>query len=112
MAKTELGTRLEAFVAEHPNGWDHGSWLYLLSSLEADGLDVGDREAIGAALEQARLADVLKRASVRGLGPKRIHAVAERFRTLWNLQHATEDQVADLPTVPAKLSKEILAAVR
>ncbi|MGI9625205.1 MAG: helix-hairpin-helix domain-containing protein [Longimicrobiales bacterium] len=111
MAKIDLSKRLLTFVEDHPTGWGHDAWLRLLATLDSEGADVSDPEAIGLALERARLADALKKSSVQGLGPKRIQAVVDRFENLWNLQHATVEEIADLPTVPAKLAQKVHSAV-
>ena len=112
MSNDTVNQRLEAFVGDHPEGWDHEGWLALLSDLEQAGADVSDPDEIGRALERARLASTLRSKKVQGLGPKRIEAVVERFGTLWNLNHATADEIAEIPTVPAALAQSVSQALR
>jgi hypothetical protein len=103
---------LDAFIAAHPDGWDHISWLGLLTELEQNGFDVTNPASVGEELEQRRLAWELRRRSVPGLGPKRIDAVVERFGTLWSLQHAEAEQLAEIRTIPGALAEKVVAAVR
>jgi len=107
-----MDKHLDTFVAEHPEGWGHHAWLTLLATLEQGGIDVSDAEAIGFELENRRLAAELRRREIAGLGPKRIEALVERFGTLWSLQHADIDQLAEIKTVPATLAEKVVAAVR
>lgn len=103
---------LQTFIESHPDGWDHRDWLGLLAELEQNGHDVSDTDAVGRELERERLAWELRRKSVPGLGPKRIDAVVERFGTLWSLQHAEAEQLAEIKTIPGKLAEQVVAAVR
>jgi hypothetical protein len=103
---------IRAFVEAHPEGWGHEEWLGLLADLEAAGVDVSNPDAIGYELENERLAAELKRQGVQGLGPKRIEAVVDRFGTLWNLQHADAEEVAEIKTIPGALAERVVAAVR
>lgn len=103
---------LQAFIEAHSHGWDHHEWLGLLAELEAAGVDVSDPDAIGYELENERLAAELRRQGVQGLGPKRIEAVVDRFGTLWNLQHAEVEDVAEIRTIPGALAERVVAAVR
>lgn len=103
---------LDAFIEAHPDGWDHLSWLELLAELEHDGFDVSDAAAVGAELERRRLAWELRRREVPGLGPKRIDAVVERFGTLWSLQHAEAEELAEIRTIPGALAEKVVAAIR
>lgn len=107
MSNAQMTDRLQAFIDRHPDGWDHDGWLSLLASLENDGVDVSDPEDIGRSLERTRLASTLRSKSVQGLGPKRIEAVVDRFGTLWNLQHASADEIADIPTIPSALAAKL-----
>jgi hypothetical protein len=107
-----METHLNAFIEAHPDGWDHLSWLELLAELEEAGFDVSDPDAIGYDLESHRLAWELRRREVPGLGPKRIDAVVDRFGTLWSLQHAEVDEVANIKTIPGALAEKVVAAIR
>lgn len=104
--------QLDAFIEANPHGWDHQAWLVLLAELEQNGIDVSDQEAIGYELENRRLAWELRRREVPGLGPKRIDAVVDRFGTLWSLQHAEVEDLAEIKTIPGALAEKVVAAVR
>lgn len=104
--------KLRTFIEAHPDGWDHDAWLGLLSELDQAGYDVSDGEAVGRQLERERLAWELRRRNVRGLGPKRIDAVVERFGTLWRLRHARVEEIADIKTIHGKLAEKVREAVR
>ncbi|MDH3270771.1 MAG: hypothetical protein OEN56_05530 [Gemmatimonadota bacterium] len=103
---------LQAFIEAHPEGWQHHEWLELLAELDQNGFDVSDTDAVGWELERERLSWELRRKGVPGLGPKRIDAVVERFGTLWRLQHAEPEQVAEIKTIPGKLAEQVVRAVR
>ena len=107
MTSTAIDQTLQAFVEEHPFGWSHEDWLQLLGSLEAAGADVSDPEALGYTLERTRLGLVLHENKVKGLGPKRIEAIVERFGTLWNASHATAADFAEIPTIPKGLAEKL-----
>jgi hypothetical protein len=104
--------QLNDFIESHPEGWDHATWLGLLSELEEAGFDVSDTDAIGYELENLRLAWELRRRDVPGLGPKRIDAVVSRFGTFWSLQHAEAEELAAIRTIPGALAEKVVAAVR
>jgi excinuclease UvrABC nuclease subunit len=114
MARNEKELRLRArdFVARHPDGWSHGEWLGLLAELRDAGVDDHDHEAIGAALEHERLLLFLERASVKGLGPKRREVVAGRFGRLWELKHASVEEIAALPSFHRGLAEALHEALR
>jgi hypothetical protein len=103
---------LNDFIEAHPEGWDHTAWLDLLADLEAAGFDVSDTDAVGYELENRRLAWELRRREVPGLGPKRIDAVVNRFGTLWSLQHAEAEELAEIRTIPGALAEKVVAAIR
>lgn len=111
MSDANMKNRLKDFVQDHPDGWDHQSWLSLLSDLEGEGVDVSNSEEIGRELEQTRLAVTLQEKNVSGLGPKRIQAVVDRFGTLWNLRHASVEEIADIPTIHASLADKVRDAL-
>jgi hypothetical protein len=104
-------THLEAFVARHPEGWNHDAWLALLSELEQAGIDVGNPATLGRELERVRLAWELERRAISGLGPKRRAAIVDRFETLWTLRHASTDDLAQVPSVPRTLAEEVVRAL-
>ncbi len=108
MAAHDLNPEIRRFAEEHPQGWGHDEWLDFLSSLAASGHDVSDSSGIGLALEHHRLALILQRMEIKGLGKKRIEAVADRFGTLWNLMNASAEEVAQLPSIPRSLAEQIL----
>lgn len=103
---------LVAFIEAHPDGWDHQDWLGLLAELEADGVDVNDTQAIGRELERQRLAWELRRQNVRGLGPRRIEALVDRFGTLYALRRAGADEIAEIKTIHAGLAEDVVEALR
>jgi hypothetical protein len=49
-----LGSELDRFVSEHPDGWNHDDWLGLLGNLRDRGFETSDPDAIGLALEGRR----------------------------------------------------------
>lgn len=107
-----MDKHLNAFIETHPEGWNHEQWISLLVAMEQDGIDVEDQGAIGLELESRRLAAELRRRAVPGLGPKRIDAVVDRFGTLWSLQHAEAEDLAELKTISGALAEKVVAAVR
>ena len=104
--------QIQAFVEAHPDGWGHHEWLGLLADLESAGEDVSDAEAIGARLEEERLGATLRGFGVKGLGPKRIEAVVDRFGTLWSLSQASADDIAEIKTIPSALAGQVAAAAK
>jgi len=113
MAADENGFRacLRDFVITHQHGWNHHEWLGLLAELTDAGFDTSDPDRIGMALERERVQQFLEDASVRGLGPKRRRAVAERFATVWSLRHASVEDLREIPVLHEKLAQEIHAAL-
>jgi hypothetical protein len=105
-----LTERLEAFIENHPDGWDHTEWLALLAELRQAGVD-REPDEIGWLLENERLAAALRGFGVRGLGPKRIDAVVQRFGSLWNLRQASPEAIADIDIIPSKLAGSVRAAL-
>jgi excinuclease UvrABC nuclease subunit len=73
---------------------------------------VSDSDGIGLALESERLAQVLRRMEIKGLGPKRIEALANHYGTLWNLMVASSEDVATLPNINRDLAEQILAVLQ
>ena len=104
--------QLRAFVAEHPEGWNHHEWLGLLAELTDAGVDTSDPGTIGTALEQERLLAFLEGLDVKGLGPKRREALAARFGRLWDLKHASTEDISELPSFHPGLVKALHKALR
>lgn len=114
MAKDNNGFRaqLRAFVTEHPHGWNHHEWLELLAGLTDEGVDTTNPDQIGAALEQERMLAFLEGLDLKGLGPKRREALAVHFGRLWDLKHASAEDIAQIPSFHPGLAKAIHKAVR
>ncbi|MGD8319740.1 MAG: helix-hairpin-helix domain-containing protein [Gemmatimonadota bacterium] len=107
-----LRIRLRRFVDEHPHGWRHQEWLELLAELTDEGVDTSDPDRIGSVLERERVAAVLEEMPVRGLGPKRRQALIDRFGSVWDLSHASADEIAALPSFHRKLAEALVGALR
>lgn len=99
--------RLRAFVTEHPGGWNHHDWLGLLAELTDAGVDTSDPDRIGAELEHERILTVLEAVDVKGLGPKRREALADRFQRLNVLRSASAEEIAELPSFHAGLAAAV-----
>ena len=104
--------RLREFVERHPDGWGHDEWMRLLADLQQAGEDVGDPSRVGRSLEKTRLEWELSRRSVKGLGPKRSEALVDHFETLWGLQQASVDDVAQVPTITRTLAEKVVQAIQ
>ncbi len=107
-----LRTQLRAFVDAHPHGWNHHEWLGLLAELTDSGVDTTDPDLIGALLEQERILACLEGLDLKGLGPKRREALAAHFGRLWDLKHASADDIARLPSFHPALAKALHKALR
>jgi hypothetical protein len=112
MISDALHKELRRFVRDHPHGWGHDDWLRLLFHLSENGVDTANEDAIGLALEGERLKNTLANLGVKGLGPKRIEAVADRYGTVWNLKDASWEAVAELPGIPETLARELVRRIR
>lgn len=112
MSEDDLNLELVRFLQDHPDGWSHDDWLRLLFQLSEHGYDTADEDRIGLALERQRLTRALADKKLGGLGPRRIEAVAEHFKTLWNLRDASLDEVARVPGVPKALARSIVESFR
>lgn len=110
MGNSENGfrNRLRRFVDEHTQGWSHHDWLELLAQLTDEGVDTSNPDRIGSDLERERVVAMLEHASVKGLGPKRRQALADHFGSLWSLQHATVDEIAELPSFHRGLAQTLV----
>jgi len=102
---------LRNFVDRHPEGWSHHDWLELLAELSDRGVDTHEPGRIGSHLEHQRVLAVLERASVKGLGPKRRAMVADHFGRLWDLRHASVDDIAALPSFHRGLAEALHEAL-
>lgn len=102
---------LRDFVSTHERGWNHHEWLALLAELSDAGFDTSDPDHIGMALERERIKRLLEEATVKGLGPRRREAVAETFGTVWNLQHASVEDLAGTPGLHRGLAEAIHTAI-
>jgi hypothetical protein len=112
MKTAEMMAELRSFAEDHPEGWGHVEWEGLLERLANAGFDVSDCDRVGLDLERTRLCQTLKRMQVRGLGTKRIEAIASHFGTVWNLKHASPEEVSQLPNIPRSIAGEILATLQ
>jgi len=112
MAFNDLATEIQCFVDEHPGGWNHDDWLGFLHTLSEGGHDTSDSDAIGLALERERLSQHLEGMKIKGLGSKRIAALAGHFGTQWNFRSASQDEFAQIPKVPRAMAEQILEALR
>lgn len=104
--------RLRDFVTGHEQGWNHHEWLELLGQLTDAGVDTTDPEAVGLALEQERVLAFLEGLGLKGLGPKRREALAARFGRLWDLRHATVEELGSVPTFHPALAEALHEALR
>ena len=113
MANQRNGFRdqLRTFVQAHPGGWNHHDWLELLAELTDAGLDTSDPDRIGAELEHERILTVLETVDVKGLGPKRREALADRFGRLHDLRDASAEEIAELPSFHQGLAAAVRSAL-
>ena len=102
-----LEKELRGFVREHSSGWSHEDWNGLMGHLSATGFDVSDADSIGLHLERVRLYEELESRGIQGLGPKRRQALADRFGTWWELQHASEEEIAATPSLTKALAGRV-----
>jgi len=114
MANDTNGFRaqLRAFVDGHPHGWSHHEWLELLAALTDEGVDTTEPDQIGAALEQERVLAFLEGLGLKGLGPKRREALAAHFGRLWDLRHASADEIGQIPSFHPGLAEALHKALR
>ena len=114
MANQRNGFRaqLRTFVEAHAGGWNHHDWLGLLAELTDSGVDTSEPSRIGAELEHERILTVLETVDVKGLGPKRREALADRFGRLHDLRHASAEQIAELPSFHKGLAEAVHRALR
>lgn len=106
-----LRRELRTFARNHRNGWNHDEWTGLVSLLNEEGHDVNDPDALGLALEQERVRLVLAELGVSGLGPKRRDALCTCYPRMWDLEQATVEELAALPSVPHSLAVNLYEAL-
>lgn len=109
--KTGVQKRFRSFLEEHPGGWGHDDWVGLLEELADAGVDITHEDQIGLTLERERVKAFLEGAGVKGLGPKRRDALASRFGRLWDLEHATLEELAETPAITRSLAEAVHRAV-
>lgn len=107
--KNGMKMQLADFVEAHPHGWGHADWEGLLGGLRTLGFDVGDTEAIGLELERERVRNRLNHVS--GMGPKRLEALTARFPRIWDLQRASVEDLAAIPSIPRSLAEKLREAL-
>ena len=101
----DLKRDLRDFASGRPQGWGHDDWLNFLESLSNRGHDVADREAIGIALEKERLDVAL--GGIKGIGPQKRQALAEKYGTLWALRNAEPSEIARVAGVSQNVAERI-----
>jgi hypothetical protein len=106
----QLQADLRAFAIARPSGWNHEDWMAFLGHLREKGHDVSDHQTVGARLERERLAVALE--AIEGLGPKRVHALVERFQTLWSMRHAESADVATVAGMTRPLAERVVQQLR
>lgn len=102
-----IDARLKEFVNEHIHGWSHDDWQRLVEDLAADGHPVEDARDLGLRLERAHILATLERLSLPGVGPKRREHVADRYASLWQLRHASVEELSELPTFHRGLAETL-----
>jgi hypothetical protein len=107
----EMAREILAFLESRPDGWSNEDWVGFLHHLGHSGFDVSDPDGIGLALERARVETALKASGIKGLGPKRIEAIAAEFSFLPQLRDTDPDEVAARTGVPRKLVHEVLSKI-
>jgi hypothetical protein len=105
----DLRSEVRDFASARPEGWDHNDWLTFLDHLSSRGHDTTDQEQIGRMLERERLGIVLSQ--VRGLGPKRVDALVDRFDTLWSARRADVDDIAAVTGMTRPLAEKVRQAL-
>ncbi|HEU4883651.1 MAG TPA: hypothetical protein VFT45_15430, partial [Longimicrobium sp.] len=106
----QLQADLRAFAIARPSGWNHEDWMAFLAHLSEKGHDVSDHQTIGIRLERERLAVALE--AIEGLGPKRVHALTERFQTMWSMRHAEPADIATVAGMTRPLSERVVQHMR
>ncbi|HEV2130793.1 MAG TPA: helix-hairpin-helix domain-containing protein, partial [Longimicrobiaceae bacterium] len=106
----DLRGDLREFISSRPHGWGHDDWTGLLGNLRERGHDVNDPDQIGRQLEQERLSHRLEQ--VEGLRPQQVRALSERFRTLWSLQQASVDEIAEVQNINRETAQRVHEQLR
>lgn len=108
--RPDLRSELRSFAQARPQGWNHQGWTELLDDLAAKGHDVSDPDAVGWTLERERLAATLE--GIRGVGPRRVEQLVDRYETLWSLRRASAEDIAATAGISRSLAKQIAQALR
>jgi hypothetical protein len=106
-----MSREIRAFVEGHRDGWNHDDWMGLIHHLGVVGCDTSDHDGIGLALEQERVKDRLRASGIKGLGPKRIEAIASAFPFLNELRTSESQEIASRSGIPGKLAQEIVERI-
>lgn len=102
-----IDARLKEFVDEHIHGWSHEDWSRLMEGLSDGGHDVSDVKDVGLRLERAHILATLERLALPGIGAKRREHVADRYASLWQLRHASVEELTELPTFHRGLAETL-----
>lgn len=106
-----LRQELRSFVQTHRDGWGHEEWMTLVSALADQGHETDDLDRLGLALEQERVREVLADLPVSGLGPKRQEVLSVCYPRMWDLEHASVEELAALPSVPRTVAVNLFEAL-
>lgn len=98
---------IKEFYEAHQAGWNHEEWLGLLDQLAGLGHDVSNPDSIGLGLERERVEASVRGLGIRGLGPRRIEAIADQFASLEALRAAGPEDIKGRTGIPAKIAGEI-----
>jgi hypothetical protein len=109
-AENPLRDHLAAFVRRYRDGWDHESWLSLLTVLRDQGVDVTNEAAIGQALERERLGMLLR--ELPGSSARAATALVKRYGSVWNLAQADPDSLALPGGAESVMAQEIAQRYR
>mgnify|MGYP006282118231 FL=1 len=112
MVIRDLADEIRDFAASHPEGWTHEEWREFIQGLSEAGHDVQDPDRIGLELEKERLAQTLRGMEIRGLGPRRIESITNRFGSLWVARNASSEDLADVPRLPRSLAARLTEELR
>jgi hypothetical protein len=99
---------VRAFVHAHRDGWNHNEWLGFIDHLRVLGCESPDLDQVGLTLEKERIRALLSNSGIRGLGPKRIEAIAEEFSSWNQLLEADPSDLSSRTGVPFGIAREVL----
>lgn len=105
-----LDPHLRTFLRQFPDGWGESEWQGLLALLSQMGFGTARPDLIGARLEALRLDSVLQ--DVKGMGERRRSAFVARYPTLWNARQASADEIAQIPTIPGTVARQVHEALQ